>query len=247
MRFAVFGGFVAAIALTVTLACGGSTEDTVSMPYTYPGCDASTALCNGQLAFSCALDTISAKHSRCASRSDCVAASGLDPTSCLSFCEHSAINRQEQQAYLEEIKVEMNRFCSQSSCLTYVNCPAPKNAILDCVDAGCVWVEGVLRVDGGLGKGSGALTARPEDGGTDPADGAVPGDGSVPQDAGGARDSGTGPDAAMPRDASVAPDAAVARDASIPQDAGGTQDAGTGPDDAATAPDAAVARDASIP
>ena len=193
------------LVLALAAACG-STRDVdggVGAVYSYDGCVDDPNSCPGLKAFQCAMGQIATQHARCTSKSDCVAATGPEQDDCLNSCIHSAVNSGRADAYLQEVTVEVRRYCAGRQCVADLNCPRVENATADCVDGGCAWTVGVLKIpDGGIDAGI--------------IDAGTPKDAGTTTDAGTPRDAGT-PDAGTPD--------AGTPDAETPD--AGPQDAGT--------------------
>ncbi|MGC4116023.1 MAG: hypothetical protein QM765_15845 [Myxococcales bacterium] len=155
------GRLIGLVGLTVlgvlgfVVGCGDNPEPSFQ-PYVYEGkvpwdggCPAPGINCPGEEAFECGMNALRLNHARCATREDCKAANGPDPADCYSMCGHAPINRNQETAYLREAKEEVFKYCNRARCTAYLECPRPKNAEIDCVDAGaygmCDWIEGVFR------------------------------------------------------------------------------------------------------
>ncbi|MBI5542384.1 MAG: hypothetical protein HY901_00730 [Deltaproteobacteria bacterium] len=140
---------LSAFVVAVALSCGDGDMKEVK-PYTYEGCADDNTDCPGETAFVCALGSIASRYGTCSQRSDCMAAGpdagSIFPAECVNPCLHAAVNREQEQAYLAETRVETYRYCNQKRCTAYPFCPRPSNATIDCVDGGCMWVEGVWRL-----------------------------------------------------------------------------------------------------
>jgi len=137
------------VACLVTAACGDNRSNRDDPVYFYEGCESESAVCPGLNTFLCAVEKLDQQHGKCTRQADCLVASGPEAEECVSLCSRGLVTAAEHDAYVQSLKVEIHRYCLTARCHAYLHCPRPPNAIPDCVDGQCVWVEGVLQIDGG--------------------------------------------------------------------------------------------------
>ncbi|MGA9521940.1 MAG: hypothetical protein WBV82_10775 [Myxococcaceae bacterium] len=131
---AVFGFLTAA-------ACGPVSGISAQENYTYAGCegDDSVTSCPGSAIVRCAFKAIREKHATCSVHLDCVRQEVDTRCSSWGDCAPVFVNADAREAFLAEIKVEVDAYCRPAGelCFESALCQVDSSTVGRCVDGLC--------------------------------------------------------------------------------------------------------------
>ncbi len=131
---------VAAFGFLAAAACGPVSGLSAQEKYTYPGCaaDDSETSCPGKAIAHCAFETIRKKHASCSVDGNCVRQEVDARCSNWGDCAPVFVNAEAREAFLAEIKVEVDAYCPRNGggCFESALCQV-SSTVGHCVEGLC--------------------------------------------------------------------------------------------------------------